>query len=124
MRLDGWRPLKTDPCSDRSRGKGFGEEGMADHLFIRYQDPYIGNNSAGPYTFFRENQDVRRTFAEVLWVEFKRPGTKATAHQLTWHSVERIRGAYTVIAGRNFEPTFDGFVDWYRKSGLLRRAGL
>src|SRR4029453_17774142 len=32
---DGWRILKTDPVSDRGRGKGFGEPGMADTLCLR-----------------------------------------------------------------------------------------
>lgn len=35
LALDGWRALRTDPCSDRGRAKGFGEKGMADHLFLR-----------------------------------------------------------------------------------------
>src|ERR1035438_8174822 len=33
---DGWRALRTDPVSDKAKGKGFGEIGMADHLYIRY----------------------------------------------------------------------------------------
>ena len=120
MRLDGWRPLRTDPCSDRRRGKGFGELGMADHLFIRYLDggelPLAGA-------------------AQVLWVEFKRPpgfdfrghqqkGTRAKLHQRLWHGAERATGALTIIAGDDFPPDFDGFVAWYRASGLLRREGL
>jgi hypothetical protein len=36
LALEGWRALKTDPTSDRSRAKGFGEPGMADSLYIRY----------------------------------------------------------------------------------------
>src|SRR3974390_705182 len=50
LELDGWRALRTDPCSDRARGKGFGEVGMADYLYIRYN-------------VFGED--------ETLWVEWK-----------------------------------------------------
>lgn len=117
MRLDGWRPLRTDPCSDMRRGKGFGELGMADHLFIRYCSETPGD-----------------ALAEVLWVEFKRPAgfqrgtwrsaTKASQDQMAWHRAEKYCGARTAIAGPDFEPSYDGFVAWYRKSGLLRREGL
>lgn len=99
MQLEGWRVVRTDPVSDRSRGKGFGEIGMADNLFLRY--------CAGG-------------LAEALWIEWKReiqPGraTKATAHQQAWHRAERARGARTVIAGEDFPATIEGFVEWYRR---------
>ena len=59
---DGWRILKTDLVSDRSRGKGFGEPGMADTLAIRYgRQPSV---------------------AELIWVEWKAPGGRAKKHQL------------------------------------------
>ena len=110
MALDGWRPLKTDPCSDKARGKGFGEIGMADHLFIRYEISPENARRAG--------------WAQVLWVEFKRPGGIVSEHQMLWHVAERKAGAFTACAILDFEPTFDGFIAWYRKSGLLRRVGL
>lgn len=117
MALDGWRALKTDPCSDKSRGKGFGETGMADHLFIRYSS-----------TESRERGKARGfdlVDSEVLWVEFKkldrhgRP-TKPTQKQLDWHATERNRGALTVIAGVDFPATIEGFQAWYNGSGLKR----
>lgn len=99
LELDGWRALKTDPCSDRARGKGFGEKGMADHLYLRY--------------------DCRR-LAEVMWIEYKRPKGTLSLHQKIWHEAERARGAFTAIAGIDFEPTIEGFVEWYRASGFNR----
>ena len=118
MRLDGWRPLRTDPCSDRARGKGFGEKGMADHLFIRYLD------KAQLQCICERRMVLKAPAAEVLWVEFKRPGGKICNHQSLWNAAERAAGAMTVCAIVDFEPTFDGFVAWYRCSGLLRRQGL
>ncbi len=104
LELDGWRALRTDPCSDRRRAKGFGEIGMADHLYIRYAI-----------------MQAFHPWAEVLWVEYKRPKGKATPEQIAWHNAERARGALTWIAGIDFEPTIEGFEAYYRASGLMRR---
>jgi hypothetical protein len=122
LALDGWRPLQTDPTSDRARGKGFGELGMADHLFLR---PCIVRYSVSR----RDMPYPKATIAlasrgEILWVEFKRPGTSPTDHQLDWHFAERLNGFMTAMASIDFEPTYEGFVSWYRESGLLRRQGL
>ena len=103
---DGWRRIRTDPVSDRLRGKGFGERGMADDLYIRYS--HMGH------------------LAEVVWIEWKREdargrATKVRDHQRLWHMIERDRGALTLIAGEDFPASIDGFTGWYRKSGLNRR---
>jgi len=99
LELDGWRAIRTDPVSDRSRAKGFGELGMPDYLFIRY-DPSILDSCD----------------AEVLWLEFKRRGQKATTHQQAWHSTEQARGALVLTVG-----DIDRFTEWYKASGLCRR---
>jgi hypothetical protein len=116
LELDGWRRLKTDPVSRREWGKGFGELGMADDLYIRclYRptDRYIG-----------------RALCQVMWIEWKKvdprsnsaKATKAAQHQKDWHLLERKRGALTLIAGEDFPATFEGFLAWYRTSGLMRR---
>jgi hypothetical protein len=114
LALDGWRPLRTDPTSDKSRGKGFGECGMADHLFIRYTPKIL-------------LPKVLRQYADVLWVEFKKldakgKPTKPSARQIEWHRGERARGALTVIAGVDFPATISGFIEWYRASGLARKV--
>ncbi len=108
---DGWRALRTDPVSDRSRGKGFGELGMADHLYIRY----IGHEA---------NASRFRSAASIMWVEFKRPGEKPQKHQTSWHIKERARGALTLIAGEDFPATVEGFREWYSNSGLMRNRNI
>ena len=115
LEQDGWRALRTDPVSDRGRGKGFGELGMADHLYLRY----LG--------FQDSRWDGLRTahsqsYSEVLWIEFKRPGKKPKKHQIEWHIKERARGALTLIAGEDFTATVQGFREWYAGSGLKRRG--
>ena len=110
LALDGWRLVKTDPCSDARRGKGFGERGMADCLYLRY-------GTARP-------EAPQRASGDILWVEWKGPKGRVAPHQAQWHIEERARGAAVVVAIQDFPPTFEGFTDWYRKSGLLRRTGL
>jgi hypothetical protein len=104
---DGWRALKTDPVSDRRRGKGFGELGMADYLYLRYWLPHM------------------RPIGEIMWIEWKRrtesgADTKAAAHQKEWHEQERLKGAMVLVAGEDFPATVVGFCAWYEKSGLKR----
>ena len=104
---DGWRALRTDPVSDRGRGKGFGELGMADHLYLRYRPPtdWLAGIPG---------------LAEVMWIEFKSAAGKPKKHQIEWHQNERARGALTLISGQDFPASVDGFKAWYRASGLNR----
>ena len=108
LEQDGWRALRTDPVSDRGRGKGFGELGMADHLYFRYDNKY------------KPGGFIAQQWAEVLWIEYKAPAGKPKKHQIEWHTKERARGALTLIAGRDFPASVEGFVAWYRASGLNR----
>lgn len=110
----GWRALRTDPVSDRGRGKGFGEVGMADHLYIRY-DP---EKQIPPSL----RKPVDNSYAAVLWIEFKSAKGKPKKHQIAWHQKERARGALTLIAGVDFPASVAGFLGWYRASGLQRRG--
>jgi hypothetical protein len=111
---DGWRALRTDPVSDRGRGKGFGEVGMADHQYVRYG--LITPHPVRAECFWGN----ARACAEVLWVEFKAPGGKPKKHQLAWHNRERARGALTLIAGVDFPASVEGWKQWYAASGLQR----
>jgi hypothetical protein len=118
LELDDWRALRTDPCSDRARGKGFGEKGMADHLYIRYYDE---DSQMGCRV-----HTVPCCCAELMWIEWKRVNksgraTKAAAHQNDWHTLERKRGALTLIAGEDFPASIEGFKAFYLASGLNRR---
>ena len=118
---DGWRMLVTDPVSDKSRGKGFGEKGMADRLYIRYGFSQPGFLNMG----IRNPNIYHRSQVELMFIEWKRTvrgrATKPTQHQLDWHRDERARGALTLIAGEDFPATIEGFQVWYRDSGLQRR---
>ncbi len=108
LEQDGWRAMRTDPVSDRGRGKGFGEVGMADHLYIRY---FITSEST---------DNDHRSLCRLLWVEFKSAKGKPAKHQIEWHTKERARGALTLIAGIDFPASVEGFTTWYRNSGLSR----
>lgn len=109
MQEDGWRALRTDPVSDKSRGKGFGELGMADYLFIRYRPP-------------TDWQAGKPGLAEMVWCEFKARAGKVASHQTEWHRNERARGALTWIASVDFPASVEGFREHYAASGLMRRA--
>jgi hypothetical protein len=109
LQLDGWRSIRTDPVSDRKRGKGFGEIGMPDHLYIRYGLPITRRNFSG-------RPPEIQSGGQILWIEFKRPGKSAKPHQLAWHEAEGARGALVMVV-----DDIDGFIAWYKASGLQRR---
>lgn len=112
LELDGWRAIRTDPVSDKSRGKGFGEVGMPDYLFIRYTHAVLPESGHISDTTFR----MLGACAQVLWIEFKRKGAKRTGLQVNWHSIERSRGALVMTV-----DDIDEFTKWYLASGLNRR---
>lgn len=119
LEADGWRALRTDPVSRREWGKGFGEKGMADMLYVRYLDDalvHIAANTDDP-----PSTNVMLSICRVMWIEWKRKGGKVAAHQTAWHELERKRGALTLIAGENFEATPESFYEWYKNSGLMRK---
>lgn len=106
LELDGWRSIRTDPVSNRGRGKGFGEPGMPDYLFIRY--------------LYRETgweclETTSAAATQILWVEFKAAGKKRKLHQTTWHDRERARGALVMTF-----DSVDAAREWYKTSGLMR----
>lgn len=115
LALDGWRTLKTDPVSDRSRGKGFGELGMADRLYIRY-----GSHGRLCHCVYPGGC----CGASVLWIEWKRKTGKAQQNQLDWIAAERARGGLVWLAGADFPAVIEEFQAFYRKSGLLRNGSL
>ena len=108
--LDGWRVFETD-AARRHHDTGsvrhpLSEPGMADMLCIRYHEyPKINCES----------------HASVLWIENKRLGGKSTADQKLWQSAERERGALVIVLGEDCEASIDGWLGWYRQSGLMRR---
>lgn len=110
MEHDGWRALATDP--KWARGLGVAERGIPDNLFMRYRELRYVNANAVLTTL---------SFADSLWVEFKRIDGKSSAKQIKWHALERSRGGTVWVAGVDFPKTIEGFQDHYRNSGLMRR---
>ena len=121
LALDGWRPLRTDPVRNREWGKGFGEPGMPDYLYMRY-DTLPSQTRGLPLDVIERVTSG----AQVLWIEWKRvrndrrAANKAEQHQKQWHAAERARGALVLVAGEDFECTPEGFKSWYVASGLNR----
>lgn len=111
MALDGWRHFKMEPISRREWGKGTGELGMPDSLFIRY-GKWQGWMPA------TEAQSLVMT--QLMFVEWKKRGGKAAQHQLDWHAKERARGALVLLAGVDFPASVEGFWKFYEASGLMR----
>ena len=103
MRIDGWRPIKMEPLS--KWGKGSGELGMPDYLFLRYKYADVPTN--WPWV----------TLCEHFWIEFKRPGAKPKPHQVSWHVTEQANGALVRTV-----DDFDAFRRWYMASGLARKV--
>ncbi len=120
LQADGWRPLRTDPVSRREWGKGFGEKGMPDYLYLRYGQIET-EEQVPPCIRAVDYEDGHVLFAdETLWIEWKRKGSKAEAHQKAWHAAERARGALVWVAGEDFEATPEAFKAFYLASGLNR----
>jgi len=116
LESDGWRPFRTEAIADRSRGRGVGEIGQADYIFIRY-----GSGTVEPW----KPLGLLATGCDVIHIEFKRRrGGVISKAQREWHTRERARGALTLIAGEDFDSSVQGFTRYYKASGLCRRADL
>lgn len=120
LELDGWRLVKTD--LRHLRGLGVQEKGMADSLYIRYA--LVVPIPPLPIQEDVEFEDDPNN-DQVMWIEWKRinkrgNATKTSSAQDSWHTLERARGALTLIAGVDFPATIDGFRSWYKISGLMR----
>ena len=125
--LDGWRVVHTD--LKHLRGMGVQEPGIADDLFIRYSpSPYeihmdgVDPDNPRAIGWWKKGLECQ---AQVMWIEFKRIDprglrTKTSQKQKDWHTLERKRGALTLIAGEDFEATTEGFKKFYKESGLMR----
>lgn len=148
LALDGWVVRRMEPVSDTStvqqirkamasvampphvrselneiiqkclRGRGANELGMADVLAIRYRYPCRGEGCSG-----KNCGTVDCVTAEVLWIEYKRPGGKVTATQKAWHATERARGALVWVFGEDIQPaSIEAFRAHYCASGLARKV--
>lgn len=111
LEYDGWRSFKMEQNFSEKKQRAFGEAGMPDRLYIRHLAAWM-----------QAPRITDRALCEVLWIEHKAATGKASAAQKLWHAAERKRGALTLIAGEDFEASVDGFLEFYRKSGLMRRV--
>lgn len=111
-KCDGWLGWKTTPVSNRARGAGFGQLGMADYTYFRFR--YTVPETSPLW------HGWRREDAEVMFIEWKRRGETLKPHQRAWRAQMAARGALVLAAGVDFEASVDGFLDWYNRSGLAR----
>lgn len=86
LEIHGWRCIRTGYGAIHRNGRAvehYGEEGMPDYLAIFYTD-------------------IQHA-AQVVWIEFKRPGGKGARKgtlsklQRVWRDVERKRGATVLV---------------------------
>jgi hypothetical protein len=117
LALDGWRRIRTD--LQHLRGLGVQEKGMADDIYVRYGG-FLANLNYSAMREMLPKKDELACLTQVLWIEWKRRTGKAMAHQHAWHANERARGALTLIAGIDFVASVDGFMVFYKNSGLSR----
>jgi hypothetical protein len=110
LALDGWYTRHFELNYSERKQLVVGERGMPDLLCLRYcplADP--------------SDPDAVIPWANILWIECKRPGGPVSRWQREWKERERRRGATVLLMGIDFEPSIDGFVEWYEKSGLQAR---
>jgi hypothetical protein len=101
LALDSWYVRHFELNYSERKQRSVGEKGMPDLLCLRYH--------------------ALPGWANLLWIECKRPGGPVSRWQREWKERERRRGATVLLMGIDFEPSIDGFVEWYEKSGLQAR---
>lgn len=116
LEWDGWRSFKMEENFSERKKKRTGEPGMADRLYIRYGSLSNVNLGTIPEPAFRSGH------CEVMWIEWKALDGKRSNAQADWHDAERALGALVLCAGINFPASIEGFREWYKKSGLMRRS--
>ena len=124
LALDGWRVLKMEQNFSEKKRRTFGEGGMPDRMFLRYEPKILPTSHARRVEF-------GDCAGDILWIEFKRHKyrdskgkmryAKTEQHQHSWIAAERARGALVLLAGADFPATPEGFRAWYESSGLMRR---
>ena len=101
LALDAWYVRHYELNWSERKQLAVGERGMADLLCIRYH-PLAG-------------------WANLLWIEVKRPGGVQSRWQREWKDREQNRGALVITAGVDFEASIEGFIEWYEQSKLQVR---
>lgn len=116
LEADGWICRKMEQNFSERKQKIVGEAGMPDRQCVRYEAGLVAGGKHWPHN------SAMRADSQTIWLELKTKTGKAAQHQLDWHAKERARGALTLIAGRDFEASIEGFMCHYQRSGLMRRA--
>lgn len=121
LALDGWTVEHTEATFDRERRRGTGRVGMADTLAMRplFALPYT---HCGKLVYPKLPPDLRpwdKSQAQVLKIEWKAKNGKLSEAQFRWHLEQSALGLVTLVAGRDFAKTIEGFKAWYRASGLM-----
>lgn len=116
LQIDGWRAFRTELTVQRERGRVVGERGQPDYLFLRYC-PHAWEWHRQEHQNEHPWHPGAETQADVLFLEFKRPGEKPRVDQFAWHEAERKRGAVVLVV-----DNIDEFQQWYEASGLRRRV--
>lgn len=101
LALDSWYTRHLELNYSERKQRSVGERGMPDLLALRYH--------------------ALPGWANILWIECKRPGGVISRWQREWKERERRRGAVVITASIDFEPSLEGFIDWYEKSKLQVR---
>jgi len=107
LQLDGWRIFRIEQNFSERKVKCVGEAGAPDGLYIRY------NTGVTPRA---KSQD-----AQVMFIEWKAPGGTPSTSQRAWIAQETARGGLVLLAGADFPCSVEGFLEYYRASGLMRR---
>ena len=105
LKVDGWYHVSLDP--PHMRGLAVHKKGAPDDLLMR------------PITELH----LKAAFPGcccALFIEWKKEGGKAGEHQIERHRELRALGFVVLVAGEQFPKSIEGFLNWYRGSGLLR----
>ena len=114
LQLDGWRVFRPEQNFSERKRKVVGEAGAPDGLYVRYGGFFHDGSDAADF--------MSECAAEVMWIEWKSAKGRPSTAQKIWHAAERKRGALALIAGEDFPATIDGFKEWYKNSGLMRKS--
>lgn len=133
LELDGWRRIKMDPVSDASRGKGFGELGMSDDLYLRYSEDPKGRARLFP----EMTESQRLAEADVLWIEWKRAkgepicsncgDAKSAPRYMSKHCRQAVNGRHKygrAAAGKASQKQLDWIAAEQARGALVLLAGV
>jgi hypothetical protein len=111
--LAAWRVIRSY-VANHTHKERFGEAGMPDKLFLRY----LNDGDPSAQLKYAAAGRIYDPQADVMWIEFKKPGERPRPEQVAWHEAERRRGGLVKVV----DDIDDFMLVWYPKSGLQRRG--